>query len=506
MDYSQATAMALESMGWFIPELIICATILVVILADLFVGRGKATGGPDAPVSHSLPAYLGITGLLLSVVFAFPLFQVEARTIFSDMLIVDSLAAFFKVLFGLSTAIIILLSTRLKNQGELVALLLTVVLGLNLLAASRNFIMVVISLELASIMSYVLAGFDLRDTKNSEAALKYMLFGAMASGSMYYGISLLYGLSGSLDIFAVQQSLLQSSNYSLTLLIAFVLVIAGIGYKIAMVPFHFWCPDVYEGAPTTITTFFSVGPKAAGIALAIRFLFPVLGETPLRLSIPADGFNPLMLMAILAAFTMTLGNFAAVGQTKIKRLLAYSSIAHAGYLMMGLVITDIEGIHAILFYLVLYFFMNYGAFIVLDAVARMNGGNETLAAFRGLGKRHPALAFAMTVFLVSLIGLPPLAGFIGKFVLFGAVVEAEWYWLVVVAVLNSVVSLFYYISIAKAMYQEEADKDIVEVEALPVAHVGVISGLCALTIFLGLYWEPLLRLTRGSLVHLLSSC
>ena len=500
MDFSRATAHALDSLGGFVPELFIVGAILLVLLADLVVGRGRHLGG-DTPAGR-MPGWIALAGLLASAIAAWAQLGDAPRVIFFGMLSADSLAAFFKLLFAASTALIVLVSFRIKPQGELNALLLTTVLGMDLLAGSRHFLMAAIALELVSVMSYVLAGFDRKDPRSSEAALKYMIFGSMASGAMLYGGSLLFGLTGTLDFVGMQNGLWASGADGLLLLLALLLVLVGIGYKVAMAPFHYWCPDVYDGAPTPITTFFSVGPKAAGLALLIRFLYPRIGDGAMLSIMPAKGFEPLFVVAVLAAFTMTLGNLSAIGQTRVKRMLAYSSIAHAGYLLTGIVIANSAGLSAVLLYLMLYLLMNYGAFLVLDAVGRMTG-DESIAAFRGLGRRHPALAVAMTVFLVSLVGLPPVAGFIGKYVLFAAVVDARWYGLVTIAVLNSVVSLYYYLGVAKAMWLAPEGDDPLEHEALSITHAGIIAGLCALTLVFGVWWEPLSRLANGSIAGLL---
>ena len=500
MDFTRATAHALDSLGSFWPELILCITILLVILTDLVAGRGRPQ--QDKAGTSRLPGWVAIAGLLASAVAAWLQMSAEPRAIFFGMLTADSQAAFFKLLFALSTVLIALISFRLRHQGELHALLLTAVLGMDLLAGSRNLLMVLLSLELVSVMSYVLAGFDRRDPRSGEAALKYMVFGSMASGVMAYGISLFFGLTGTLDLAGVKAALASGSADPLTLLLATLMVLTGIGYKIAMVPFHFWCPDVYEGAPTPITTFFSVGPKAAGLALLIRFLYPQLTTPALLPTVPLQSFDLLFLIALLSAFTMTLGNLAAIGQRQVTRLLAYSSIAHAGYLMMGVVLADINGIQAVLFYLIIYLFMNYGAFLLVDAVGQLTG-DESIDAFKGLWRRHPGLAVAMTVFLVSLVGLPPLAGFIGKFVLFAAVIKARWYWLVSVAILNSVISLYAYFGVVRAMYLGEDDEAPTETGTLPATQAGVIAGLCALTILFGIYWEPLVRLASSAIARLL---
>ena len=500
MDFTQATAQALADLGGIVPELFLTGTLLLVLLADLLVGRGRALTGDHA--AGRLPGLLAVAGLLASAGAAWVQLGHEPRILFFGMLAADSLAAFFKLLFALSTALIVLASFRLRHQGELLVLLLAATLGMDLLAGSRNLLMAVLSLELVSIMSYVLAGFDRRDTRSGEAALKYMIFGSMASGALVFGASWLFGLTGTLDLAGIQTALGHGGGDPLTLMLATLLVLTGVGYKIAMVPVHFWCPDVYDGAPTPVTTFFSVGPKAAGLALLIRFLFPVLSQGAPLPATPATGdFNPLLLVAILATFTMTLGNLAAIGQERVKRLLAYSSIAHAGYLMTGLVLATPDGLSAVMFYLVVYLFMNYGAFLTVDAVGRMSGG-ETLTQFRGLGKRHPGLAFAMTVFLVSLVGLPPVAGFVGKLVLFGEVIRGGWYWLATVAVLNSVVSLYYYFAVVKAMWFDEGG-ETVERAPLPGMHAGLIAGLCALTLLFGVYWQPLVDLAGASIARLI---
>jgi NADH-quinone oxidoreductase subunit N len=498
MDFSQAMVNILDSLWGIRPELLVAGTLLLVLLADLLLGRGNALTG-DHPAGRA-PAWLAILGLLASAATAWGQMQAEPRLLFFSMLTMDSLAAYGKLFFALSTALVVLVSFRLKHQGEYLVMLLTAVLGMDLLAGSRNLLMAAIALELVSIPSYVLAGFNRKDPRGGEAALKYMIFGSMASGALLFGASWIFGLTGSLDLAVIQRILAGGGRDPLMLLLATLLVLSGVGYKIAMAPMHFWCPDVYDGAPTPVTTFFSVGPKAAGILLLARLLFPSLAARQ-AVNLAAPGFDPLFLVAVLAAFTMTLGNLAAIGQTRLKRLLAYSSIAHAGYLMTGLVVATPEGLGAILFYLAVYLFMNYGVFLVVDAVGRTTG-EETLDAVRGLGKRHSGLAFALTVFLVSLVGLPPVAGFIGKLVLFGEVIRGGWYWLATVAVLNSVVSLYYYFGIAKAVWFEDG-ADMVESAPLPAIHMAVIGCLCALTLVLGLWWQPLADLTHVSIARLI---
>jgi NADH-quinone oxidoreductase subunit N len=297
-------------------------------------------------------------------------------------------------------------------------------------------------------------------------------------------------LTGSLDYAEINAALLHNAPDQLTLFIALVLMLAGFGYKIAAVPFHMWAPDVYHGAPIPVTAFLSVGSKAAGFALLMRFFYPALsqsGDAGMWQFVPGVEWPQLMLIVAMA--TMTLGNLAALNQQNVKRLLAYSSIAHAGYMLMGFVVLSDEGLRAMLFYIVVYYLMNLGAFIVVMVVAN-NTGREDLEGFRGLAWRGGALpAAAMAIFLFSLTGLPPLAGFIGKFYLFAAVVKGQFYWLAVVGILNSVVSLYYYAGIVKTMFLDEPSDSDGEVTLDP--HNGsLLAILSVATVVLGVYWAP----------------
>jgi NADH-quinone oxidoreductase subunit N len=366
-----------------------------------------------------------------------------------------------------------------------------------LMASATDLLVAFLSLETVSIMSYILSGFKRRDRKSSEASLKYVIYGGVASGVMLYGMSFLYGLAGSTSVTAVQVAAMNTPSTAMVVL-AVVLCLAGFGYKIASVPFHMWCPDVYEGAPTPVTAFLSVGPKAAGFALLIRFF---TGAVPATLGSGASTTSPWpLLLGIIACATMTLGNLAALQQTNLKRLFAYSSIAHAGYLLLGLCAGTTEGLRAILIYLVTYLFMNIGAFVVIMAISDAGLG-ETVDDYKGLGKRAPWAAFAMAVFLSSLTGLPPLAGFFGKFYLFYALLAKGGTLLVTIAVigvLNSAISLFYYARIFRAMYFETGPEEKL---VLPRLHT-VTMGLMAIPT-IGLFlvaWSPLERFVNTSLV------
>jgi len=382
------------------------------------------------------------------------------------MVQLDVFSSFFKVLLLLATAATILFSLRSEEldarlKGEYYALLLAITLGMFLMASSTNLLMIFISLETVSLTSYILAGFLTHNPRSSEAAFKYITYGSVASGTMLFGLSLLFGMAGSGDLGQISvrlTELLASGEVApLAVLIAITFVLAGVGYKIASVPFHMWSPDVYEGAPIPITAFLSVASKSAGFALFIRFFYAGFGSSELLQAVDWT-----LMLAIVSALTMTVGNLAALPQQNVKRLLAYSSIAHGGYLLMGGVLLTSEGIGAILFYLVVYLFMNLGAFYVVVLIANEEG-SEMIEGYRGLASRAPLVAWAMAIFLFSLTGIPPFAGFFGKWLLFAAVLEQGYYWLALVGLLNSVVSLYYYARIVKAMFLEDAGEETTQV-------------------------------------------
>ena len=446
----------IESLLYFSPELLLVIFAIAVVLVDLGVkNRESAT-----------VAYLSLVGV--GCVFAAVLLthgqlgDKDSISLFLGMIRLDAFSTFFKILLLLATAATILFSLRSEEldarlKGEYYALLLAITLGMFLMASSTNLLMIFISLETVSLTSYILAGFLTHNPRSSEAAFKYITYGAVASGTMLFGLSLLFGMTGTGDLGQISTRLTElfasGEVYSLAVLIAIIFVLAGVGYKIASVPFHMWSPDVYEGAPIPITAFLSVASKSAGFALFIRFFYSGFGSAEVMQSVDWT-----LMLAIVSALTMTVGNLAALPQQNVKRLLAYSSIAHGGYLLMGGVLLTSEGIGAILFYLVVYLFMNLGAFYVVVLIANEEG-SEMIEGYRGLASRAPLVAGAMAIFLFSLTGIPPFAGFFGKWLLFAAVLEQGYYWLAFVGLLNSVVSLYYYVRIVKAMYLESADEE-----------------------------------------------
>ena len=412
--------------------------------------------------------------------------------VFSGMLTLDRFAEFFQAAI-LAAAGLTVLSVmgysrqEVRARREFYSLLLFTTAGLLLVVRARHLALLYLGLELISVLSYLLVGFRKRDGLSIEGALKYFLFGALSTGAMLYGISLIYGLTGRLD-FAALGALSQSAAAAPgVVLVAVLLVAVGLAFKLALVPFHMWAPDAYEGAPTPVASFISLGPKLAGFALVARVF--LAGLSPEAASWP-------VLFGGIAVVSMTLGNLAALSQTNMKRLLAYSSIAHAGTMAVGIAVATPFGLAAVMYYLLAYVLMNAAAFMGVIAVANA-AGREDIGAFAGLSRREPALAFMITVAFLSLAGIPPLAGFFGKMWIFGSALQAGAVGLAVVAALNSVIALFYYVRVIKTMYLEPA----ATTARLPSSRsLRLGLALCTAGLFLlGLWQGPWLDLTARSL-------
>ncbi len=484
-----------ESLAYFLPELALSAAVLAVIFADLaLTGRAgrRASEWPGnlalLGAGTALVLTLGLRPLGIHGLLDDPtIHSAKGLWLFDRMIVLDAFSVFFKVLLGLALLAVIWMSLSSReirgqpNEGEYFALLLSSGLGMFLMASAATLLMAYLSLEFVSLTSYVLTGFLRHNRRSGEAALKYLIYGGVASGAMIYGMSWVFGLTGAMDYAGIAKGVAALDPASRgALFLALVLVLAGFGYKIASVPFHMWAPDVYTGAPIPVTAFLAVGSKAAGFAMLLRFFhFDVPPPLP-------------QLMSVLCVATMTLGNLAALSQTNMKRLLAYSSIAHAGYALLGFVVFAERGVEALLFYLVVYYLMNLGAFWVVMLIANATG-REDLEGYRGLAWRGGAApALALGVFLFSLAGLPPLAGFIGKFNVFAAGMEAHLYALVVVGLLNSVISLYYYARVVKTMFLDQPTADDVAMRFTP-GELGAVGVLSLATLVLGVSFNWLLR-------------
>lgn len=469
-----------ESLIYFAPEWVLVGLVLVLLILEIF----------SKNLSHAGAGTVTFVGALFYLGANLLAWKYPALSLFEGMIVLDPLSVFFKAIAALALLAVVALSHRSReldraHPATYYMLLVATTLGMDLLIVANHLLMIYLSLEMVSIPSYLLAGSLKGERRSSEAALKYVVYGGVASGVMVYGLSWIYGLTGSLLLPEIYQFLSSVPVDSTTLFVAIVMSLAGFFYKTASVPFHMWSPDVYEGSPTPVTAFFSVGPKAAGFAVMIRFLFAGVSYHIAWSEI----------IGFVAIATMTWGNLAALRQMNMKRLLAYSSIAHAGYILMGLAADSPRALHSVLFYLVVYALMNLGAFLVVIMIQNQSG-QESLGAYKGLGRRGTQgawLAVMMTIFLFSLTGIPPLAGFIGKFYLFAAVIEAKLYGLALMGVINSVIALYYYARVVKVMFLEEPTA--AETFASPARGHWALAGVFSvLLLYLGLFWNPLAEL------------
>jgi len=420
-----------------LPQIFLFLWAILIFVLDFFWKKGKQNLG-----------YLALIGIIITI---FLVLNSPEGKLFGGMFLADSLSSFFNLIFLLTGFLTIASSIdftkRLSaHQGEYFALLLLSMVGMMFLASAGELVTLYVALELTTISLYVLTAYLKNQLKSSEAGLKYLILGGVSSGILLYGISLIFGLTGTTFLKDIKMMLITTfltyREIGPALILSIVFFIAGFGFKLALVPFHMWVPDVYEGAPTPITAFLSVASKAAGLVAFIRVFF----ESFLIFQV-----DWVLLMAVLAALAMIIGNIIALLQTNIKRMLAYSSIAQIGYILLGIVAATSRGLASVSFYIFVYLFANMGAFITAIAFSNTTGSDE-IKDYAGLSRRSPALAAMMAVFMLSLVGIPPLAGFTGKYYLFSAAIEQGWIWLVVIAILTSVISLYYYVGVVRQMY------------------------------------------------------
>jgi len=472
-------------------------TLLLILCIDLIAGKSATRGIP----------YVAIGGLLTSLVVLYSEWNITDPIGFLGAFNGDTLSVAFRAIIALSTVVTILMSIRYVEQTgtslvEFIAILLTATIGGMFLSGANELVMIFISLETLSISSYLMTGYMKRDPRSNEAALKYLLIGASSSAIFLYGMSLLYGLSGgktNLEEIAVGLAA-DNSGSNLGLLVALVFIIAGIAFKISAVPFHQWTPDVYEGSPTPVVAFLSVGSKSAGFALAIRLLvtaFPTV----------TDQWH--LVFTTLAILSMVLGNVVALTQTSMKRLLAYSSIAQAGFVMIGLITGSEAGYASMLFYLLTYLFMNLGGFVCIILFS-IRTGTDKISDYAGLYQKDPLLTLGLSICLLSLGGIPPLAGFFGKIYLFWAGWQAGLYGLVFVGLITSVISIYYYIRVVKMMVVKEPQEMSDAVKNYPAVtwnlpgmrplQVGLITTVIATSIA-GILSNPLFNMADQSVMR-----
>ncbi len=457
-----------------LPELLVLVLAGLVLAFDLIWSDDRKRG-----LGWLTAGGLFLT-LVLSLLFARP--GDEALFVWGGMVRFDWLGFTFKMLFIFGAAITALLAMdvdELGKRGEFYILMLVSTIGMGLMAASADLIMLYLAIETTSIPLYILAGFFKKDDKSTEAGFKYLLFGAMTSAIMLYGFSLLFGFSGTTNLYELAGAIQGGSIATAPLIGSILLILVGFSFKISAVPIHFWAPDVYEGAPTPVAGFLSTASKAAGFAVLIRFFMAALP------SMSADWGQ---MIAILAVATMTIGNFLAISQSNIKRMLAYSSIAHAGYMLVGVAAVSELGIKSVIFYLIAYLVTNLAAFGIVVTFWRTSNSDE-IKDYSGLSRRAPGLSLAMMIAFLSLAGMPPFGGFIAKVLVFAAAVKADMVWLAVIGVLNSIIGLYYYLIVLKHVYLYHSEEEDIPVPVTTPTRIALIV-LTAGILVIGIVFAP----------------
>ena len=476
--------MTANDLVFLIPQFVLIAAGMALMLLEPFTApEHKGRMGRIAVVATALAAYcLGFQ------------WGIRPRALLGGMLLVDNYTVFFQWLFLVIAGVSAFISMRFNeresiNRGEYYALLLFACSGMCLMAASADLILTFLGIEILSIATYILAGFKRHDIRSNESSLKYFLLGSFATAFLLYGIALIYGSTGSTNYASIRALASLQGDVQGTTVIGMALLLVGFGFKVALVPFHSWAPDVYEGAPTPVTAFMTVGPKAAGFAALLRILVQAL---------PSLAEDWSLILWLLCILTMTLGNVVAVLQTNIKRMLAYSAIAHAGYILIGITVNSETGFSAVLFYLVIYTVMNLVAFSVVLSLSRTGDERVYLDDYIGLGRKAPFAAAALSLALISLAGIPLTGGFIGKLYLFSAAIQKGFVGLAVIGVLNSVLSVFYYFRLMVFMYMREPGAETPEPERISWP-VQVIIGIGVLFIlWLGIHPDQILMLAGRS--------
>lgn len=494
-----------DSLQFLKPEITISIFLVILIIVDLILGKKNKVILP----------YIALAGLVVAAILLIQQFNISAFASIQSslneygLIVVDSFSNYFKLIIILSSIFVVLFSissTEIKltfdRHGEYYSLIFGMILGMMFMVSSADLILIYLSVELVSLSSYVLAGFTKHSLRSSEASLKYVIYGSVASGIMLFGISILYGIMGTTNLYAINVILNNGVFQPLVLVISCILIFTGFGFKISTAPFHYWTPDVYEGAPTAITAYLSIASKAAGFALLIRFV-----KVTFLQNITENGYWQLLnvidwksFLIIISIGTMILGNFAALWQDNLKRMLAYSSIAHAGYIILGLAVLSDQGITAILIYFFIYLFMNLGAFFIVILIANRIGSEE-IDDYDGMSYRTPLLSVSLAIFLISLTGLPPTAGFIAKLYLFIALVDAKMIAVAIIALLNTVVSLYYYVRVLKHMFLTKPKTDESKI-SIGLADTVVLMALLIPIFIFGLYFTPIVNLAKNSIAFL----
>ena len=464
-----------------LPEIIIAAAACILLMVDLVTPKNR----------KNLIGYLAIAFIIVAGFYTYNLLGVK-NTVMGDMYWVDGYGAFFKFILYIATIFTIMLSLnyinveKMESKGEYYTLMLFSLCGMMIMASGADLLTIYLGIELMALPIYVLVGYLRDDKKSNEAAMKYIILGALSSGILLYGVSLIYGVTGTTNLVGISTALTGSDSVNMPVfLLGVVLLTSGLCFKLAGFPFHIWAPDAYEGAPTSITAFMTVGAKAAGFAAAMRIFIEAL--------MPA--YNDwYLILTVVAVLSMGYGNIVAIMQTNIKRMLAYSSIGHAGYALLGIIAGSGEGTAAVLFYMLVYAFMNMGVFGVIILMRKGTVTGDNINHYRGLAKKHRLLALVMLIFLFSLAGIPPTAGFMGKFFIFMTLINKGMITLAVYALLTSAIAAFFYIRIVMLMYMKEPEG---EFDLSPSRAIYYVLGIAVIVVMvLGIYPGPIITLAQ----------
>jgi NADH-quinone oxidoreductase subunit N len=469
------------------PEIFLALAAMTLLMVGVFQRAETADGALRA---SRLTSNLGVLSLVLALALVFTV-SGGTLTSFGGLFISDPFASYVKVLILVASGFTLVLAQGwLERQGahrfEYSVLVLFATIGMMMMVSASNLMSLYIGLELQSLSLYVLAAFLRDDGRSTESALKYFVLGALASGLLLYGMSLVYGFSGTTDFAVIRTAI--AGEASIGLMVGLVFVTAGLAFKVSAVPFHMWTPDVYEGAPTPVTAFFAVAPKIAALALFVRVMVGPFGD------LSGEWQQVVMTMAVLS---MGVGSFGAIAQSNIKRMMAYSSIGHVGYSLIGLAVADVSGVTGVLVYLTIYVFMNVGTFACIMAMRRGGRAVEHIFELGGLAKTHPGMAASLAVMMFSMAGIPPLAGFFGKLYIFLAAIEAGYYLIAVIGVLASVVSAYYYLRIIKVMYFDEPGVEPLDTP-LPISIAAVLAVTSAVIVLFFAFPSPVVRAAEAA--------
>jgi NADH-quinone oxidoreductase subunit N len=484
------TLKLLTNLSFYIPEVIAIFTMCALLFIE--------SAYKPSEKGRKLVYITTMIGLAFTAGLLLKSFSDKPLTIFADSLVIDPFSTMVKLIMTVSTLAIAYISYVSNDiyqsfKSEFLIMSMGVLVGGMLLASANNLLTVYIGIETLSILSYVMASMKRNDTRSNEAGIKYVLYGGIASGVMLFGMSHIFGMVGSIQFDVIAKAIAAGSN-QWVMVASFVLFFVGLGYKVAAAPFHMWSPDVYQGSPLPVTSFFSIVPKMAGIAAILRVTLVFFNNDS------AVSITWLGILNVIAATTMTVGNVSAIGQDSVKRLLAYSSIGHAGMMLLGATVVNPDGVSAVLFYGVMYMFMTLCAFLIAAIVVNKTG-SDSMSSFKGLIHKHPFMGICMVIVLFSLAGIPPLSGFMAKFHIFNVVVSKGLYVLAFIAAVNSVIALYYYMKLVKVIVFEESEFEE-DIEGFTFLNQFAVIGFAVPVLFLGIFWGGIMEMANHATIFI----